>query len=552
MKKQNKYKVFAWTNDWGRPGCEGKFGGIGWYRTINPLEKLGADVERGKYTIGALEAAVGMKERGDIWYFKQMGSLEAIMMVLTAAKFTGARLILDIDDDPFTVDPGHPDYQYHKNHEELMKLQIENADHVVVSSEPLKQVLSQYNSKMTVIPNAIDPDIWKLRKKKRNDGKIRLGWCGSASHLADREVVQDAILEILDKYPNVEFHHAGMSMVYDADKREFSHPGTKGYAEYPKFLNNLDLDIAIAPLKDTRFNQGKSNIKWLEHSMLKTPMVLSDVYPYSTTVEHGKTGYLAKSKNQWVKYLSYLIENEEKRKEIGLNAYNEVKKNWLIEKQLPKYESLFKKILPKDITVYTSIIGGFDKLIEPKIENAEFIAYTDQKSDKWKVIKPYDKFKDDRRNSRIQKIMPHLFIDTKYSIYLDGNIELLVEPQILIDEFLKDKDIAAFKHCGRDDIYQEADAIFSFGKETKENLAEQIKSYSKQGVKVHGGLCECGVLIRRHTPEVNQMNEKWWAEYCRYSCRDQMSFTKAFPIEKIYQIEGSAHNHKYFKFNNHK
>jgi glycosyltransferase involved in cell wall biosynthesis len=547
-----KPKVHAWINDWGRPGCEGKYGGIGWYRIINPLEKIGADVERGEYGIGKAEAAFKMKERGDIWVCKQMGNLEAVMLALTGAKFTGAKLVLDLDDDPFSVDPNHPQYQYHKNHEEMVKMQIEQADHLIVTTEPLRQVCQELNPKITIIPNAIDRKIWKFKKKKRNDGRIRLGWVGSASHLADREVIEDAIHQIMKKYPQVDFYHAGMAVVDGQDNREFSFKGTKGYEEYPAFLNSLDLDIAIAPIKDTQFNRCKSNIKWLEHSMLKTPMVLSDVYPYSTSITHGKDGYLAKGTAQWVKYLSWLIENPEKRKEIAENAYKKVNKEWIIENYLPKYQELFQKLMPKNITVYTSIIGDYDKLSEKEIQDANMVAFTDQKSEVWETQKIYDKFTDNTRNSRIQKIMPHLFFDSEYSIYLDGNIELLVPAQKLIDEFLKDKDIAVFKHCGRDDIYQEAVAIAGYKKDTVQNVTEQVKAYAKRGIKEHSGLCECGVIIRRHTPRINDLNEKWWAEYCRFSRRDQMSFPIAFPLEEVNQINSSVYKHPYFKYKNHK
>jgi hypothetical protein len=37
-------------------------------------------------------------------------------------------------------------------------------------------------------------------------------------------------------------------------------------------------------------------------------------------------------------------------------------------------------------------------------------------------------------------------------------------------------------------------------------------------------LCECGLIIRRHTKAVAQFNDAWWSEYCRHSVRDQISF----------------------------
>jgi glycosyltransferase involved in cell wall biosynthesis len=104
------------------------------------------------------------------------------------------------------------------------------------------------------------------------------------------------------------------------------------------------IDIAIAPLIDTKFNRSKSNIKWLESSMLEIPMVLSDIPPYSECVKNYKTGYLASNKSQWVKYLGWLVESKEKREEIGKAAKKEVLKHWTIDKQLPKYEKLFKTL----------------------------------------------------------------------------------------------------------------------------------------------------------------------------------------------------------------
>jgi hypothetical protein len=287
--------------------------------------------------------------------------------------------------------------------------------------------------------------------------------------------------------------------------------------------------------------------------MLETPMVLSDVTPYKECVTNYKTGYLASGTSQWVKYLSWLIENSEKRKEIGRAAKEAVLKDFTIDKQLPKYEKLFDKLIDKNVTVYTSLIGGIDELNESQnTEGANFWAFTDHKSETWEIKPAYDKFKDNRRNSRIQKIMPHKYIKSEYSIYMDANIELLVTPQKLIDEFLKDKDIAVFKHAGRDDVYQERDAIIYYGKEGREILFEQTNEYADRGILDHSGLSECGVIIRRHTPKINEMNEKWWAEYCRYGCRDQMSFPIAFPMSEINQINGSAYTHPYFKMVNHK
>lgn len=553
MDSTNKLSVLGLNTDWGRPNCEGKYGGVGWYRIINPLEKIGAEVKRGAFSLKGAQTALEMRQLGEIWVTKPMVSPEVITELFADRDFTGAKIVLDIDDDPFTLNPDHPAYEMFKAQAPQHKMFIEMADHVICSTENIRKVVEKYNPKCTVIPNAIDPDIWKVKKpKKRTDGKIRIGWFGSASHMADMPIFLPVVEAIEKKYDNVEFHIVGFVDTEITEKNRFHHPPTKGYEEYPQFIADMDLDIALAPLLDTQFNSCKSNIKFLEHAMLETPMVLSDVTPYKECVKNYKTGYLAKNTAQWVKYLSWLIESEDKRKEIGKAAKKYVESEWLIEKQLPKYEKLFKKLKKKDITVYTANVGGFDKLEDCQEDlTANYVAFTEQTSDTWDCQKPYDKFKDNRRNSRIQKLMPHLFIETEYSIYLDGNIRLTVPAQKLIDEYLKDKDIAVIRHIGRDCVYDEADACNALKKGNPEELAEQVKHYAKQNWPRHKGLAECGVIVRRHTKEVETMNEKWWAHYCRFSERDQISFPLAFPMDKVELIEESYWRHPWLESNEH-
>lgn len=552
-------KVVGIITDWKRHDGSEAYGGVGWYRVINPLSKLGYPWV-GKITLGTPQLALDLKAKGDIWLWKPVDNDGMNVIIDTAKEFTEAKMILDLDDEPFAIDPDHPLYEEIKAKSERVKRMIEISDHLIVTNGNLAESLKPFGKPVTVIPNAIDPAIWKVkRKKKRNDGKIRIGWVGSSSHIADIPVVEEAIRRIIDKYENVEMYFCGFvagdfgggTVGYKG--RVWNLSGTANYEQFPQWLADLDLDIALAPLKDTQFNRAKTPIKWFESSMLEIPMVLSDVTPYKEVVTNYKTGYLAKNKNQWVKYLSWLIESPEKRKAIGQAAKKAVLEEHTIDKQLPKYEALFQKLTKKDITVYTAVSGDFDHLREPEPDNtAHYVAFTDLPTEAWEKRKPYDKFKSDRRNSRAPKILSHLFVDTEYSVYLDGNIRLKVPAQRLVDEFLKDKDVAVFRHIGRDCLYDEAEACYALKKGDPLELAEQVRAYAKRKHPKHAGLAECGVIIRRNTPEVQRMNEKWWAELCRYTERDQISFPVAFDLDRVNLIESSAWRHPFFDFIGHK
>jgi hypothetical protein len=183
-----------------------------------------------------------------------------------------------------------------------------------------------------------------------------------------------------------------------------------------------------------------------------------------------------------------------------------------------------------NITVVTSITGGKDSLINEQVKgNANWVAYLDtpEVSDTWTVKTACDKFKDPRRNSRPPKILIHKYCNTEYSIWIDGSIQMNVTPEFLIDKYLKDCDIAVSKHPLRDCVYEEATVCAKTKLDDPEVIIEQVKCYEDDGYAKHKGLAECAIILRRHTPEVEAFNNAWWAEYTRFSRRDQISFPYA-------------------------
>ena len=186
------------------------------------------------------------------------------------------------------------------------------------------------------------------------------------------------------------------------------------------------------------------------------------------------------------------------------------------------------------ITVVTSVTKGKDHLIEThKKDGAKFVAFTDKpmKSKLWDVKPAYDRFTDPRRNSRIHKILIHQYVDTEYSIWVDGNIELLMSPQELVDTFMKDHDIMFFEHIGRKCLYEEAVECAVRKLDDPETIIAQAKTYEDAGFVKDKGLYVGNFIIRRHTPKVEAFNNAWWSEYCRHSVRDQISLP--YVIDKV-------------------
>lgn len=211
----------------------------------------------------------------------------------------------------------------------------------------------------------------------------------------------------------------------------------------------------------------------------------------------------------------------------------------------------------KKITVLTAITRNKDNLRDtfPK-SKAKFVAYLDKETkeetftDLWKIKNAYNLFKEPRRNAKIHKILPHLFIDTDISIWLDGNISLNITPEELAEKWLVNKDIAVWKHFERTCLYDEADCLLKMNVDKNSLIEEQVEKYKKENYPKQCGFGECNVIVRRHTDKIARLNEKWWIEICRYSSRDQISFNYIFR-DNVELINGNPREHPDFNYNYH-
>jgi len=185
-------------------------------------------------------------------------------------------------------------------------------------------------------------------------------------------------------------------------------------------------------------------------------------------------------------------------------------------------------IKASDITVYTAIFGDYDILRDPEEHNpgCRYACFTDSQktSDIWQVVMQQRLTSTAVRDARLRKILGHALINTKYSIWLDGNLQLLIDPVKVVTQHLAVYDIAVFAHCERDCVYQEATTNILMHKAPAEDVRKQVNRYRSNGYPEHNGMAETSILIRRHTPEVIEFSRRWWAEIIRDTHRDQLSF----------------------------
>lgn len=241
------------------------------------------------------------------------------------------------------------------------------------------------------------------------------------------------------------------------------------------------------------------------------------------------------------------------------------------------------EIKNRKIVIYTAIFGNKDNLIDPLVvpQNCDFICFTDNNSlssNVWKIKKVERLFKDPVREARRYKILVHKFLNEyEYSVWIDGNLLLRRDPQILINKYLQNCNLAVFNHNAhkkkfkklfwvkdKDDcrncIYQEAEALLKMAQNGKYKddpilIKNQIKKYKKENYPVSEGLAVTMVLLRKHNAlDVVKVMEEWWQEVMNYSRRDQLSFNYVAWKNnfKFNYIKGDSRRNKYFFYKRHK
>lgn len=271
----------------------------------------------------------------DVIIFQRMQDLKAIALVEEFRReFPDTKIVAELDDSVGEISVSSP-YKW-KEHHRWSAEHIHRSDAVICSTQYLADSIKfiTKDKPVLVAPNCINRDIWKFEQKERNHSGFKFGYVGGGGHNEDLLMVYRAILPILDKNKHVQFviRSGGYKPSYlkDHPQIDFKSVAWK-MDEYPQQLSDLNIDVGLAPLRDSEFNRCKSNLKWLEWSSLGVPVLASNVEPYIRTKESGCTIYLVEDNsveswrndlNSFVSVYSKEKDNEKRLKKQNIKHHN--------------------------------------------------------------------------------------------------------------------------------------------------------------------------------------------------------------------------------------
>lgn len=311
------------------------------YRAHNQAEELRAHGFRVSLTMQDNPFLTGLAEKFKIFVFNRTLHTPAIAKLIEKIKKWKGEIIFDTDDLVFDVKYVHQTEHY-KNMSYFEKKQYEKGIGEEILSDPYVQVcttstqfiaskLEEYGKKVFVTTNKLsnqwlaiaDRLLQNCMPEKIKRNKIRIGYfSGTIGHNKDLAIISDALVEILQKYPQAELFFAGPLELEDKFAKFSERIIRSTYVPREKHFENIFYcDIILAPLEiDDPFSEGKSELKFSEAGLLEVPIVAVRNQTFSGAIKDSENGFLADHTEEWVEKISKLIENVELRKTMGKKA----------------------------------------------------------------------------------------------------------------------------------------------------------------------------------------------------------------------------------------
>ena len=249
----------------------------------------------------------------------------------------GGKIVFDLDDLIHDIDAFSQSEYFRKRPEfasdftvlSTRTLQmIETSDLVTVTTAALAQSIEGMEKNVEVIPNSISSTLIEkfadLPAQREAGGPVRICYLsGTATHSEDFEQCRAALASALGRHPNAELHIVGkLDATNPADETggiDCIRHDLMSYDAMHDFLAGMDINLA--PLAPSYFNDCKSELKIFDAALHGVPTIASPTRSYADTINDGSDGILARTPEDWGAALDRLIGDAALRRTMGRAAF---------------------------------------------------------------------------------------------------------------------------------------------------------------------------------------------------------------------------------------
>jgi glycosyltransferase involved in cell wall biosynthesis len=338
---------------------------------------------RVQHQVEQLTANVDMLRRYRGFVFFRCPITPTVREFIKLAKESNKVCFFDIDDlvidDRYTDQISYvrsmskQDREHYDDGVHRMQETLRMCDYAITTTKRLAEELKNYTSEVFINPNVASDEMVRhstaaIKHVSKDSSRIVMGYfSGSITHNEDFEIILPNIVKLLEKYNNLYLKIVGLLDLPDMLKPFAERIITIDFMDWKLMPNEIaSCDINLAPLKQTIFNEAKSENKWTEAALVKVITVASNVGAFAEVITDGVDGVLAND-DQWVEKISDLIDNEDKRLNIAATAHGTVLKDHLTTTTKHDLAGFILSKLARNIAFVlpsTDISGGINVVLK--------------------------------------------------------------------------------------------------------------------------------------------------------------------------------------------
>jgi glycosyltransferase involved in cell wall biosynthesis len=211
---------------------------------------------------------------------------------------------------------------------------------VIVNSSHHREYAGRFNSNVWQIPSVVDADVYRPSEHGSRNGSVCIGWSGSASTVDNLQVIADPVKEVARRL-DVRLRLIGVE--------ESPFPGVETTALPWRAETEVEdlsaLDVGLLPLPLTEWNKRKFFLKLVQYMALGIPAVATPLGSNPEVIEHGRTGFLANTRGEWVQFLERLAADPDLRSEMGARSAELAHQKYTLQANADRIVSAFRVAL---------------------------------------------------------------------------------------------------------------------------------------------------------------------------------------------------------------
>jgi glycosyltransferase involved in cell wall biosynthesis len=335
----SRYRVYQYLpalRDLGVDPCVSSFMSSAMY---NAVFSASSSLKKGLYTLWAAVrrlAVVLTAKRYDVVVMQRELLPFGPPVLEKFLHWQGVATVFDYDDALFIhKDSKHNPLASRMRRPEKVPQIFSLVDAVAAGNQYLADCASLYCDNAVCVEVAEDTRRIPLRDFAAND-RVVVGWLGSPSTEKYLELIRPALEGLFKGRPNLQMRVIGGGD-FQLQNTQVLHIPWRMETEVE---NLLKFDIGLMPLPLEEWSKGKSGGKARTYMAAGVVPVCTAIGYNLELVEHGKTGYLVETLEDWAQALSELVDSAQLRERVGRAAREVVVERFSVEGQAKKLKAV--------------------------------------------------------------------------------------------------------------------------------------------------------------------------------------------------------------------